>query len=124
MENILTKLPGSHCNTLGYKISGKIDKELENAWLKDLDVIIKKHGKLNLLIWFDSNASWDFEAGMEDMSWGFHNVKNIHKMALVSSKNFWKWFTALGQPFAKLFGMESKYFDESNIDGAWKWIKE
>jgi hypothetical protein len=124
MENILIKLPGSKGNTVGYKIRGKIDKKLESTWLKELDVIIKKHGKLNVLIWFDSKASWDFEAGMEDMSWGFHNIKNIHKMALVSSKDFWKWFTALGLPIAKLFGMDSKYFEEPDIDDAWKWLKE
>ena len=124
MGNILKKLPESHGKTVGYKISGKIDKVLENAWLAELDGLIKEHGKINVLVWFDSNASWDFDAGMEDMSWGFHNVKNINKMALISSKDFWKWFTTLGQPFAKIFGMDSKYFDESDIDGAWKWIKE
>ena len=124
METILKKLPESHGKTVGYKISGKIDKVLENAWLLELDELIKEHGKINVLVWFDSKASWDFEAGMEDMSWGFHNVKNINKMALISSKDLWKWLARLSEPIVKLFGMESKYFEEPDIGDAWKWIKE
>ena len=123
MENILKKLPESHGKTIGYKISGKIDKVLENAWLLELDELIKEHGKINVLVWFDSNASWDFEAGMEDMNWGFHNVKNINKMALVLSKDLWKWLARLSEPIVKLFGIESKYFEENKLDVAWKWIK-
>lgn len=124
MENLLKKLPESEGKNVGYKIKGKIDALHEEAWLKGLDALIEKHGKINILIWFDSDASWDFKAGIEDMHWVFKNANKMDKVAIVSNTAFWKWFTALDRPFAKLFGIEERFFEEGKIDDAWKWLKE
>jgi len=124
MENIIKKLPESRGKTIGYKINGKIDKLHEEAWLKGLDELIVEHGKINVLVWFDGKASWDLTAGIEDMRWVFSNYKSMGKFAVVSNTAFWKWFTALDRPFAKLVGIEERFFEEDKIEDAWKWLKE
>ncbi len=121
---MIKELRESEDHVLGIKITGKISLEIEREWIARCDKIIKEHGRINLLVFFDEHARWGIKAGIEDLKWALTHMKAIKKVAIVSDNAFWKWYVTLDRPFGKMVGIEEKYFELAEIANAWKWIKD
>jgi hypothetical protein len=121
---MITQLSESEGHVLGVRISGKVSSEMEKEWIGKLEKVIKKHGKINILILLDKQATWGLKAGIEDLKWILTNMKEICKIAIIADSHFWKWYVALDSPFGKVVGIGEKYFNPAEMDAAWKWIKE
>jgi len=121
---MIIKLPKSEGSVLGMKISGRVTLEMEKEWIKNVEEVIKEHGKIDCLVELDKDASWNLDAGIEDFKWLMTHMKEMDKIAIVSDNKFWKWYVGLDRPFAKMFDIDEKYFKPDDIDSAWKWLKE
>jgi len=64
------------------------------------------------------------KAGIEDVKWIITHMKKLHRIALVSDSNVWQWLVKIDSYFAKMVGIGEKYFDSSEIDKAWAWVKK
>ena len=121
---MITKLPESDVAVLGFEVSGKITKAEEEKWIEELDAAIRRQTPIHVLVHFRYYARWIIRAGIEDVNWLIHHMKDIGKLAFVSDKACWRWFVALDRPFAKLVGIEERHFEPDEIEDAWAWLKE
>ncbi len=121
---MITKLPQSEGSTVGYEISGKIDTEAESAWIAEIAENIKAHGPISALVYLKDDAGWGVNAGIEDIKWIMSHLKEIKKVAVVADSAAWKWLIAIDSKFAKLFGIDEKFFKSEQIDAAWVWLKK
>jgi len=121
---MIRELPESEGAVIGCEITGKVSLEQEKEWIEKIDKVIEEHGKVRVLVVLGDEASWGVKAGIEDLKWIVNNMKKLGKIAVVSENHIWKWLIALDSPIAKLVGINEKYFELSDIDDAWKWLRE
>ena len=60
---------------------------------------------------------------MEDFSWMMKHSGKVGRIALLGDSKFLEWCITLDRQFAKLMGVDEKYFDMSKLDEAWTWAK-
>ncbi len=121
---MIKELPGSIGPLLAVEIAGKISLEQEKELISKADSIVQTFGKIRVLAVLDEGAGWGLKAGIEDLKWSMTHMKNIEKFAIVSSSAVWKWLVTIDGFFAGIIGVGEKHFQPSQIDDAWKWIRE
>ena len=92
--------------------------------IEKIEKEVEKHGKVSVLVVLGEQASWGIKAGIEDLKWLMTHMKQINKIAIVTDNKIYKWLITLDSPFARMVGIGEKHFDPSQIEDAWKWIKE
>ena len=88
---MIEKLPGSEGPVLGFEVTGKVTLEEEKEWISKLEDAVEKYGKISALVVLGDEASWGVKAGIEDLKWVVTHMKKLHRIALVSDSNAWKW---------------------------------
>ena len=121
---MIKELSQSRGAVCGFEITGKVSTEEERAWTGKLEKAAKDHGKLRILVVLGEEASWGLKAGAEDIGWILTHLKNIEKIAIVSSSAVWKWLVSVDALFAPLVGIGEKHFDTAELASAWEWIRE
>ena len=121
---MIKELPESQGSVLGFEVTGKVSLEEEKEWISKFENAIENHGKISALVILGEEAKWGIEAGIEDLKWIMTHMKQLNKVAVVSDSKVWKWLVALDSPFAKMVGIGEKHFQPSEIEDAWKWVKE
>jgi len=121
---MIKMLAESEDSVLGFEITGKVTLKEEKEWISKFDDAIEKHGQVSALVILGDEASWGIKAGIEDVKWIITHMKKLHRIALVSDSNVWQWLVKIDSYFAKMVGIGEKYFDSSEIDKAWAWVKK
>lgn len=121
---MIRRLPPSEGATLGFEVDGKVSLEEERQWLETIEAAIARHGKLRILVVLHESAKWGVEAGVEDLKWVVTHMRDIDRIAIVSSSKVWKWLVTIDGLFAQLVGIGEKHFETSRIDDAWQWLKQ
>jgi len=121
---MITELPRSKDNNLAFEINGKVSLEDEKSWIARLDVIADTYEKFNVMIVLGENASWGMEAGVADIKWISQHMDKFNKIAIVADSDVWKWLIKVDSFFANFIGIKELYFNMSNIDEAWEWVKK
>jgi len=106
-----------------FEVTGKVTLEEEKAWIAKLDKALENQEKVSAMVILGENASWGTWAGIEDIKWLFKNYNKFKKIAIVSESSVWKWLIAIDSQFAKLVGVDEKYFDTHERKEAWEWVK-
>jgi hypothetical protein len=119
---MIKELPQSTKNTLAFEVTGNVTLEEEKAWITRLDKIVEKEDKISVMVILGENASWGTWAGIEDIKWLFKNYKKFKKVAIVAQSSVWKWLVAIDSQFAKLVGVDEKYFEPHKHKEAWEWV--
>ena len=121
---MIIKLPESNEFKLGVEVTGRVSLSEEKEWIKNIEGIIDECGEINLLVVLDEKANWGIKAGVEDLKWITTHMKQINKVAIVSSSTVWKWLVTLDGFFAQYVGIGEKHFQTSELDDAWTWINQ
>ena len=121
---MIKELAGSEGSVLAVQISGKVSLEQEKELISKADRIVEEHGKIRVLAILDDGAKWGVQAGIEDLKWAVSHMKNFDRFAVVSSSKVWKWLVTIDGFFAGMMGIGEKHFQTSEIEDAWRWIKE
>jgi hypothetical protein len=119
---MITELEQSTKEVFAFEITAKVTLEEEKAWIKKLDKALETQDKISAMVVLGDNASWGTWAGVEDIKWLFNNYNKFHKIAIVSHSSVWKWLVAIDSQFAKLVGVDEKYFDVHQSKEAWEWV--
>jgi len=119
---MIKELEQSSEKVFAFEIIGKVTLEEEKAWIEKLDKRLENQDKVSAMVILGENASWGTWAGIEDIKWLFKNYKKFNKVAMVTESSVWKWLIAIDSKFAKLVGVDEKYFDIEDKKEAWEWV--
>jgi hypothetical protein len=120
---MIKELPKSAGAALGFEITGKVTLEEEKEWIARFDAAIAEHGQVSGLVVLGEKAGWGVKAGLEDLKWLMTHMKKLHKIAIVSDSQLWKWLITVDAQFAKLMHIGEKHFETSQLAEAWAWLK-
>jgi SpoIIAA-like len=108
-------------NISAVRVSGKLSdkdyKDLTPHWEK----MIAMHGKIRMLIEMEEFDGWDLHAGWDDFRFNIKHGHEIERCAMLGDKKWEEWLTKAALPFAR---GRVRYFDRSQADEAWEWLRE
>lgn len=114
-------LDGSEGNVIGVRVTGKLKKEDYERLEPWLEKEVERHGKLRALVLMDDFEGWDsLSAAWEDLKIDVRYNKYVDRVAMVGDATWQKWVTKLSDPLAHA---ELKYFEKSQLDEAWAWVR-
>ncbi|HRW66130.1 MAG TPA: STAS/SEC14 domain-containing protein, partial [Candidatus Competibacter sp.] len=64
---------------------------------------------------------WDLHAMWDDFQFGVKHYSDLERIAIVGDRKWEEWMAKLCKPFTKA---SVNYFDVSQIDAAWAWLRE
>ena len=118
---MFTILEKSEGNCLGFKVSGKAQKEDYEMLLPKLDEAISVYGNINLLVVLEDFEGWDgLDTAKTDYEFGTHQYRQVERCAFVSDKNWPKWMVKFMDPFTRR--TEEKFFEPEQLSEAWEWV--
>jgi hypothetical protein len=106
---------------LSVKLSGKLAKEDYEKFVPEVESLIKSHGKIRILLQMHDFHGWTVGALWEDIKFDMKHFKDIERLAMVGDRKWEAGMAAFCKPFTSA---TVRYFDESEIDAARKWIEE
>ncbi|HII07434.1 MAG TPA: STAS/SEC14 domain-containing protein [Methanotrichaceae archaeon] len=117
---MLEKLKESSGNVVGFQMTGKLTDFDYKAMEPEFEKTIEKYGKIRLLWHLEDFHGWEPKAIWDDYEYWRKYGKNMEMVAIVGNKQWEDWMAKL----AKLFLKGTKYFDESQLEDAWAWLRE
>jgi universal stress protein A len=113
-------IPVREDNIFAVRVSGRVTHDEYQAFLPELEGLIKRYGKISLLIELDQFEGAELIAMKDDMKFGLSNQESFEKIAVVGEKLWERWGVALGKPFVDA---DMKYFDKNSSHEAWDWLR-
>ena len=120
---MIRELSTSKENHLVFEITGQVTLEEEKAWINKFDTLLQTYDKINVVVILGENSSWETDAGLEDIKWLMKHMKKFDKIAIVAEGNVWKWLITVDSFFAKMMGINERYFKPTEKKEAIAWIK-
>ncbi|TWU44419.1 hypothetical protein Q31b_19550 [Novipirellula aureliae] len=106
-------------NYLEIQVTGKLDKEAYDLFLPSVERQIEVCGKIRILFAMHDFHGWDAGALWQDIKFDAKHFNDIERLAIVGEK---KWERGMGV-FCKPFTTAKiRYFDQSEIDEARRWL--
>jgi SpoIIAA-like len=118
---MIEQLPQSTDKILGFKLSGKLHDEDYKHFVPVIEAAVAKQGKIRILAQFHDFHGWDLHALWDDIKFSTEYCFDVERIALVGEKAWEKWMATICKPFTMA---KIKYFDASQIEAAWAWLKE
>ncbi len=106
-------------NILTMRLSGKLTKEDYEAFVPEIERMIKAHDKVRILVELVDFHGWTAAAAWEDTKFGLRHFSDIERMAIVGDAAWEKGMALLLKPFTMA---KVKYFDSSQMTAAKSWI--
>jgi SpoIIAA-like len=119
MANVIESIATD--NFLEVRLTGKLTKEFYEKFAPEVEKQIAEHGKLRILMVMHDFHGWTAGALWEDIKFEFKHCRDIEKLAMVGETKWEKGMAAFCKPFTKA---KIRYFDQSQLEGARKWIGE
>ena len=118
---MIEKLSKSSGRVVGFKLSGMLTDEDYQTLVPQLEKIIEETGALSMLMEFEDFHGWEPKAAWDDFKFAIKHGKDLERLAIVGDKAWEEWIAKLSKPFTTA---EVKYYDTSQIEEAWEWLKE
>ncbi len=117
IETIETGTP----KVVGVKLSGKLHDEDYRRFVPKIETILTAEGKVRLFVQFEEFQGWDMHAAWDDFKFSLRHYSDFERIAMVGDRRWEKWMASVCKPFTKA---KVKYFDRSEVDAAWTWLRE
>lgn len=117
---MVTIIPTPKENVIVFDVSGAITKkDYEETLIPELDKLIAKYGKVNVVCILNSELK-DFTLGAfwDDLLYGIKHLGSVHRMALLTNKQALKSILEL---YDKVAPGDYKAFDKDQLDEAIAW---
>jgi hypothetical protein len=102
------------------RVSGKLTKEDYHRFVPEVEALVKQHGKIRVLLIMYAFQGWTAGALWEDIKFDLKHFADIERLAFVGDRKWEKGMATFCRPFTTA---DVRYFDESDIDAAGKWIR-
>jgi len=106
---------------LTVRVSGKLSKEDYQTFVPEAEKLIEEHGKVRILFQMHDFHGWQAGALWEDIKFDVKHFKDIERLAMIGDKKWEAGMAAFCKPFTTA---KIKYFDETQLADAEKWIAE
>jgi hypothetical protein len=106
---------------LSVKISGKLTKEDYEQFVPQVEGLIKKHGKIRILMQMHDFHGWTVGALWEDIKFDVKHFKDIERLAMVGDRKWEAGMAGFCKPFTTA---KVRYFDVSEAGQARAWVDE
>jgi hypothetical protein len=106
---------------LGVQLSGKLTKQDYEQFVPKVEELIKKHGKIRVLMQMHDFHGWEMGALWQDIKFDLKHFGDIERVAMVGDSKWEAGMAAFCKPFTTA---KIKYFDEAKLTEAQQWIKE
>jgi hypothetical protein len=70
---------------------------------------------------FEDFHGADLHAVWDDLKFGFKHYGDFERIAMVGNRKWEKWMVQMSKPFTKA---KVRYFDVSQVENAWAWLRE
>jgi len=117
---MFNQLGGSAGNVLGFKIGENVTGEDVRDMSKIMSETIAAWGKIRLLIEIEGFRHMEPEALLEKLRFVRDHASQIERMAVLSNRVWVKAWVKFGGP---LIHAEVEYFDRSEMEAAWEWVR-
>jgi len=114
-------LPDSDGKVIGIHATGRLHDSDYKEFLPKIEERIDEFGKIKLLVDMEGFVGWDLFAAWDDFTFGMTHWHHFEKMAMVGDAT---WERLAAKAANLLMGSEVRFYDISERDAAWQWIKE
>lgn len=105
---------------LEIQLSGKIDKEDYAHFVPEVERLVKKYGKINVLVVMHDFHGWTAGALWEDIKFDLKHFSDIERLALVGETKWEHGMAAFCKPFTTA---KIRYFDHLAAKEANEWLE-
>ena len=102
-------------------LSGKLHKADYEEFVPKAEQLIKRHGKIRLLVTLSDFHGWDAGALWEDIKFDLAHFNDIERLAIVGETKWEKGMTLFCKPFTSA---KVRYFEMARKNDAEEWILE
>ncbi len=113
-------LEEARADLFAFRISGHVDKRDYDVIVPLLEDKIKQHGKIRAYCEVQDIEDYSIKALWADLKFDVKHVADFTRIAIVGDKKWMDWAITMAKPFTS---GELKYFDFSQREQAWAWIK-
>ena len=106
---------------VAFKLRGKLHDEDYKHFVPAVDATVASEGKVRLFAQFEDFHGWDLRAAWDDFKFGLRHYSDFERIAMVGDRKWEAWMATFCKPFTKA---RVRYFDSSEADNAWKWVRE
>ncbi|MGA2256092.1 MAG: STAS/SEC14 domain-containing protein [Thermoguttaceae bacterium] len=118
---MITTIETGSPKVVGVRLSGKLHDEDYKRFVPMIDSILTAEGNVRLFVQFEEFQGWDMHAAWDDFKFGLSHYSDFERIAMMGDRRWEKWLASVCRPFTKA---KVKYFDRSEVDAAWRWLKE
>ena len=106
---------------LAVHVSGKLAKTDYEHLVPEFERLVRRHGKLRLLLDMAGFHGWEAGALWEDIKFDMKHFADIERLAMIGEKKWERGMAEFCQPFTKA---TIRYFDHPDAAEAQKWLGE
>ena len=115
--NLIEELDG---RLVSVEVSGKLAKIDYEIFAPEIDRLIMKNGKIDMLVIMHDFHGWDAGALWEDIKFDLKHFGHIRHLAIVGETKWEKLTVSFCKPFTKA---KIKYFEQSQVSLARLWVQ-
>ncbi len=105
----------------GFKLSGKLHDDDYRQFVPTIETLLNAEGRVRMFVQFEDFHGWDLHAAWDDFKFAMRHYSDFDRIAMVGDRRWEKWMVQVCKPFTKA---KVRYFDISQIDDAWAWLRE
>ena len=110
-----------HGKLLEVDLHGKLGREDYERFIPEIARMIRKYGRIRVLVTMQDFRGWDASALWEDIKWNATHFNEIERLAIVGEETWHKWMTGVCRPFTST---EVRYFMLNELAKARAWVSE
>lgn len=103
------------------RLGGKLTKADYENFVPEIERLIRRHGKVRMLIQMHDFHGWHLSAQWDDLRFDLKHFTHIERLALVGESQWEEGMTAFCQPFTEA---TVRYFNEAKSGESLNWINE
>lgn len=101
-------------------VSGKLDEAAYEQFTPQIESLIKRHGKIRMLLYLHDFQGWTASALWEDLKFDWKHFSDIERLAMVGESKWQAGMATFCKPFTTA---EIKYFNHDHLAEARQWIE-
>lgn len=113
-------IPVDDKHILAFRASGKLTDADYQAFLPELEKVIREEGSISLYIELEDFQGWDAKAAWDDLRFDLKHDKDFKRIAIVGDKLWEHSGIALANFFTRT---EMRFFNKDEAEAAWDWLQ-
>ena len=118
---MIESIPTDSPKIIGFKMSGKLHDEDYKTFVPEIEARMAGQTPVRLFAQLEDFHGWDMHSAWDDFKFGMKHYSDFERIAMVGDRKWEEWIVKIWKPFSKA---KVKYFDASEVDDAWTWLKE